>query len=160
MESQHIRKDPDAWKDCGQEEKGARVWDGWMASLTQWTWLWANLGDSEGQRSLVFSVDEVADSRTWLSDRTTTRIEKKLICNPECIENQWQWKQSCSSCVWLFVTPWTVAHQAPPSMGFSRQDYWSELPFPSPGDLPDPGIEPRSSTLQADTLTSEPPGKP
>ena len=53
-----------------------------------------------------------------------------------------------------------VAHQAPPSMGFSRQEYWSELPFPSPGDLPDPGIEPRSPTLQADALTSAPPGKP
>ena len=59
----------------------------------------------------------------------------------------------------LFVTPWTVAYQAPPSMGFSRQEYWSGLPFPSPGDLPDPGIEPGSPTLQADALTSEPPGK-
>ena len=55
---------------------------------------------------------------------------------------------------------WTVAHQAPPSMGFSRQEYWSGLPFPSPGDLPDPGIGPRSPTLQADALTSAPPGKP
>ena len=53
------------------------------------------------------------------------------------------------SCVWLFVTPWTVAHQAPPSMGFPRQEYWNGLPFPSPGDLPDPGIEPRSQTLKA-----------
>ena len=59
----------------------------------------------------------------------------------------------------LFATPWTVAPQAPPSMGFSRQEYWSGLPFPSPGDLPDPGIKPRSPALQADTLTSEPPGK-
>ena len=62
--------------------------------------------------------------------------------------------------VQLFATPWTVAHQAPPSMGFSRQEYWSGLPFPSPGDLPDPGIKPRSPALQADALTSEPPGKP
>ena len=62
--------------------------------------------------------------------------------------------------VQLFATPWTVAHQPPPSMGFSRQEYWSGLPFPSPGDLPDPGIKPRSPTLQADALTSEPPGKP
>ena len=53
-----------------------------------------------------------------------------------------------------------VAHQAPPSMGFSRQGYWGGLPFPSRGDLPDPGIEPRSPALQADALTSEPPGKP
>ena len=59
----------------------------------------------------------------------------------------------------LFGTPWTVAYQAPPSMGFSRQEYWSGLPFPSPGDLPDPGIEPRSPTLEAEALTSEPPGR-
>ena len=57
----------------------------------------------------------------------------------------------------FFATPWTVAYQAPPSMGFSRQEYWSELPFPSPGDLPDPGIEPGSPAFQADALTSEPP---
>ena len=57
------------------------------------------------------------------------------------------------------ATPWTVAHQAPPFMGFSRQEYWSRLPFPSPRDLPDPGIEPGSPALQADALTSEPPGK-
>ena len=62
-------------------------------------------------------------------------------------------------CVQLFVTPWTVAHQAPLSIGFSRQEYWSGLPFPSPGGLPNPGIEPRSPALQADALTSEPPGK-
>ena len=55
----------------------------------------------------------------------------------------------------LFATPWTVAHQAPPSMEFSRQEHWSGLPFPSPGDLPDPRIEPWSPTLQADALTSE-----
>ena len=60
----------------------------------------------------------------------------------------------------LFATLWTVGHQAPPSMGFPRQEYWSGLPFPSPGDLPDPGIEPRSPSFQADALTSEPPGKP
>ena len=51
------------------------------------------------------------------------------------------------SCVQLFATPFTIAYQAPPSMGFSRQEYWSGLPFPSPGDLPDPGTEPRSPTL-------------
>ena len=53
-----------------------------------------------------------------------------------------------------------IAHQAPLSMKFSRQEYWSELPFPSPGDLPDPGIQPMSPALQADSLLSEPPGKP
>ena len=55
--------------------------------------------------------------------------------------------------------PWTVTHQAPPSMEFFRQEDWSGLPFPSPGDRPDPGIEPRSPALGADALTSEPPGK-
>ena len=64
------------------------------------------------------------------------------------------------SCVRLFATPWTVAHQAPLSMGFSRQESWSGLPFPSPGELPNPGIEPGSPALQADALTSKLPGKP
>ena len=60
----------------------------------------------------------------------------------------------------LFATPRTVAYQAPPSMGFSRQEYWSGVPFPSPGDLPNPGIKPGSPKFQANALTSEPPGKP
>ena len=60
----------------------------------------------------------------------------------------------------LFATTWTIAYEAPPSMGFSRQEYWSGSPFPSPGDLPNPGIEPGSPALQADALPSEPPGKP
>ena len=60
----------------------------------------------------------------------------------------------------LFGTPWMVAYQAPRSMEFSRQEYWSGLPFPFPGDLPNPGIEPRSPALQTDALLSEPPGKP
>ena len=60
----------------------------------------------------------------------------------------------------LFVTQWSVAHQAPQFMGISRQEYWSGLPFPSPGDLPDPGIELGSPALQTDALPSEPPGKP
>ena len=64
------------------------------------------------------------------------------------------------SCVRLLATPWTVTYQAPPSMGFSRQEYWSGWPFPSPGILPNPGIESGSPALQADALTSEPPGKP
>ena len=62
--------------------------------------------------------------------------------------------------VQLFGTPWTVACQAPLSMGFSRQECWSGLPIPSPGDLPNPGIKPGSPALQADSLPSEPLGKP
>ena len=67
---------------------------------------------------------------------------------------------SCFSHVHLFVTPWSVACQAPLSMGFFRQEYWSGLPFSYPGDLPNPGMKPRSPVLQADSLPSEPPGKP
>ena len=74
-------------------------------------------------------------------------------------EVKWTEVKSLSH-VRLFATPWTVAYQAPPSMGFSRQEYWGGLPFPSPGDLPNPGIEPGSPALQTDTLLSEPPGKP
>ena len=62
--------------------------------------------------------------------------------------------------VQLFETLLTVARQAPPSMGFSRQEYWSGLPFPSPGDLPNPGIEPGCPAWQADAFSSEPTGKP
>ena len=62
--------------------------------------------------------------------------------------------------VLLCATPWTVACQAPLSVGFPRQEYWSGLPFSSPGDFPYPGIEPRSPVLQAGSLPSEPPGKP
>ena len=72
------------------------------------------------------------------------------------LESESEVTQSCPT----LCDPRTVAHQAPPSMGFSRQEYWSRLPFPSPGDIPDPGIEPRSPALQADALTSELPGKP
>ena len=70
----------------------------------------------------------------------------------------------CGCCVSLSVvsdsvTPWTIACQAPLSMEFSRQGDWNVLPFPSPGNLPYPGIKPRSPALQADSLSSEPPGK-
>ena len=64
--------------------------------------------------------------------------------------------ESINHSVQLFATPWTVALQTPLPMGFSRQEYWSGLPFPSPGDLPDSGMELGSRTLQADSLPSEP----
>ena len=65
----------------------------------------------------------------------------------------------CFSRVQLFVSPWTVAYRAPLSMRISRQEYWSELPCPPPGDLPHPGTEPMSPTLQVDSLPTEPLGK-
>ena len=57
------------------------------------------------------------------------------------------------------MSPWTIAHEAPLSMGFSSQEYWNRLPFPTSGDLSHPGTEPRSPTLQPESLPSEPPGK-
>ena len=67
---------------------------------------------------------------------------------------------SCSVHVQLFLIPGTVAQQAPLSMGFSRQEYWSGWPIPSPADLPNPGIESGSPALQADSLPTDLPGKP
>ena len=84
---------------------------------------------------------------SWPAYRFLRRQEKK--------ERKWSLSVLSDS-----ATPWTVVHQAPPSMEFSRHEYWSRLSFPSPGDLPDPGIKPRSPTLQADILPSDPPGKP
>ena len=78
----------------------------------------------------------------------------------ELISNILQVKLKSFSQVQLFVIPWTVAFQAPLSMGFSRQEYWNRVPFPSSGHLPNPGIEPSSLALQADSLPTEPPGKP
>ena len=63
------------------------------------------------------------------------------------------------SCIQLYAILWTVARQVPLSMGFSRQEHWRGLPCPPPGDLPDPGTEPESPALQADSLPTEPPGK-
>ena len=80
------------------------------------------------------------------------RLEKKIVS----FFNRWMYKYSTiylpTLCVSHFVTPWTVARQAPLSMEFSRQEYWSGLPFLSPGDLPDPGIKPGFPALQADSL--------
>ena len=78
---------------------------------------------------------------------------------PHCTDDN-KVKVKSLSRVRLFAILWTVAYQAPPSMGFSRQEYWSGLPSPSPGDFPEPGTEPRSPALQAYGLRSEPPGKP
>ena len=79
----------------------------------------------------------------------------------KCLSLLWRlWVLSHFSYVWLLATPWTVAHQAPLSMGFSTQEYWSGLPFPSPGDLPNPGIKPPTPAFTNGFFTTEPPGKP
>ena len=97
-----------------------------------------------------------------MEQQTSSKLGKEYIkaiyCHPAYLTyTKSEWVKSLSH-VRLFVTPRTVAHQAPPSMEFSREEYWSGLPFPPPGDLPDPGIKPGSPALQADALPSEPPG--
>ena len=91
------------------------------------------------------------ESRPSPSNRNT---KKQKGCLRRPYKESERKKVKSLSRVRLFATPWTVAYQAPLSMRFSRQEYWSVLPFPSPGDLPDPGIKPRSPALEADALTS------
>ena len=109
----------------------------------------------------TYSVLWTSDSRFPWSAEHFFPLEKDILSSWATTPSTgpgWKWKCYSLSRVWLFVTPWTVAHQAPVSMEFSRQEYWSGLPLPSPGDLPDTEIEPRSPTLQADSLLSKPPG--
>ena len=101
------------------------------------------------KRSVFISITEKGNAKECSNYRTIALISHTSKVKVKSLSH-----------VWLFATLWTVAYQAYLSMGFSRQEYWSGLPFPSPGDLPDPGTEPRSPTLRADTLPSEPPGKP
>ena len=101
------------------------------------------------------------DCETWRMLSTVPFLHKRCVevsC-PLLATMKVKVKVKLLSRVQLFVTPWTISYQAPLSMGFSRQECWSGLPLPSPGDLPDPGIEPRSPTLQVDALPSEPPGR-
>ena len=110
---------------------------------------------------LIFSYQSTKITTSCLPTIESKTLEptKKDTLHPRTKEKpQQNCKVKSLSCVWLFATRWTVAYQAPLSMGFSRQEYWSGLLFPSPGGLPNPGIKPRSPTLEGDTLTSEPPG--
>ena len=110
-----------------------------------------------GQSNLVGYIPWGHKEQTQLEH---THTHHSLVSHPhQILSNLLKVKVQSLSRVQLFETPWIVDYQVPPSLGFSRQEYWSGLPFPSPQDLPNPGIEPGSLTLQADTLPSEPPGK-
>ena len=98
--------------------------------------------------------------RSWEGRSPSLACLTHLVAGPQTQFQRVACVLSHFSRVRLFVTPWTVTCQALQSMGFSKQKYWSGLPFPSPGDLPNPGIEPQSPVLQTDSLPPEPPGKP
>ena len=121
------------------EGEGDRGWDGWMASLTQWTWVWASSGSWwwTGQPGVLQSTGSQRVGHDWATE---------LNCSCVLV---------AKSCL-ILASPRTKVHQAPLSMGFSRQEYWSGLPFPSSGDLPDPGIEPQSPALAGRFFTTEP----
>ena len=141
------------------QPKSCKLWFIWWP---YWGLLPGMVMDREAWRA---AIHEVAKSRTrlsnwtelnWLPGKATSQIVP-WNCSKEI---RVKMKVKSLSPVRLLVTPLTVVYQAPLSMGFSRQEYWSGLPFPSPGDLPDPGVKPVSPTLQADALLPEPPGKP
>ena len=108
-----------------------------------------------GRVQKVFAFAEFPSSPGLYTAKKFSCVGEEL-CVLEVKEVKVKVKVKLLSCVQLSAIPWTVVYQASLSMGFSRQEYWSGLPFPSPGDLPDPGIEPRSPALQADALPSEP----
>ena len=120
-------------------------------------------GELHGQRNLVgyssWGRKELVTTEDWHYHTLSSGLRALHGFDQVHLATTFWHRQYCLvkllSRVWPFATPWTVAHQAPLSMGFSRQEYRSGLPFPSPGDLSDPGIEPMSPaapTLQADTL--------
>ena len=105
--------------------------------------------------------DKQLISQSTLLEPLASALGESRTCSSTCVQPHTSQvslnkKSESVSCFSLFATPWTVAHQTPPSMEFSRQEYWGGLPFPSPGNLPDPGIEPRSPVLQADSSPCEP----
>ena len=102
---------------------------------------WTGIGEFNSDDHYIYQCGQESLRRNGVA----LTVNKSLKCNEVSSLN-----------VQLFATTWTVAHQALPSMGFSRQGYWSGLPFPSRMDLPHPGIKPRSPALQADSLLSEP----
>ena len=132
------------WKLLGFTVLMTFIYD--MEECSSFWWMW-NRMRVRGESSLALYQPPISPSFPILCHPCTVR----KICQKHLLR-----LLTSISRVWCFVTPRTVARQVPLSMGFSRHEPWSGLPFPSPGDLPDLGIEPVSPTLQADALPSEP----
>ena len=98
---------------------------------------------------------ELSHTTVLMGDRNPRNLHLEILIYKAPLRR----KCSSLSCILPLATSWTMTRQSPLSMDFSRQEYWSGLPFPSPGRLPDPGIKPRSLALQVDSLPSEPSGK-
>ena len=113
------------------------------------------------QKLTWYSADLSVLHHVWPIPSDVSIMKRRTIICLISPLSPWKGKRKVKSLshVQLFATPWTATYQAPLSMGLSRQGYWSGLPFPSPEDLPDPGIEPGSPTLHTNALPSEPPGK-
>ena len=111
-----------------------RGWDGWMTSPTQWTWVWENSAAAAAAKSLQ-SCLTLCDPIDGPPSSPVPGILQARTLEWVAISfsNAWKWKVKVRSlsCVQLFETPWTAAYQAPPSVGFSRQEYWSRVPLPS-----------------------------
>ena len=123
--------------------QGSPAHIGGPALLTTVTFLLTDMAEN-----MYFSGNRPQHLPSWSNSR------RKPLFQPTCLPSKNVCVLSRFSSVWLFETPWTIAHQAPLSMGFSRQEYWSALPFPSPGDHPNPGIKPMSPTLAGRFFTS------
>ena len=139
-----IGKDPDAWRDWGQEEKGTTGWDGWMASPTLWAWVWVNSGTLwwTGRPSVLRFMgsqrvghDRATELTDWLTDIVI--VIKKLWKSPDLANI----RCLLLLAIHLLETPYTITHPASLSVKFFRQVCWSRLPLPTLGDLLDPGIE-------------------
>ena len=148
----HLMQRTDLFDSCWERLKVGGEGDnkgsyGWTATSAWWIWIWVNSRSwwCTGRPDLLHSMG--SQSQTGLSNWTELNWELPYLT---AIARKWTCKSFCH--VRLFVAPWTIAHKAPLFMGFSRQEYWIRLPFPSPRYLPDPGIESCSPALQADSL--------